>query len=40
MLRLLTLNTHKGFSSLNRRFMLHELRDAIRSTAADIVFLH
>jgi len=39
MLRLLTLNTHKGFSSLNRRFVLHELREAIRSTAADIVFL-
>ncbi len=39
MIRLLTLNTHKGFSPLNRRFVLHELREAIRTTAADIVFL-
>ena len=39
MLRVLTLNTHKGFSSFNRRFVLHELRRAIRSSAADIVFL-
>jgi endonuclease/exonuclease/phosphatase family metal-dependent hydrolase len=38
-LRLLTLNTHKGFSWLNRRFVLHELRQAIRDTWADIVFL-
>ncbi|MCE5251412.1 endonuclease/exonuclease/phosphatase family protein [bacterium] len=38
-LRLLTINTHKGFSSLNKRFTLHRLRDAIRSTGADIVFL-
>jgi len=39
MFRVLTLNTHKGFSSFNRRFVLHELRLAIRSSAADIVFL-
>ncbi len=39
MLRVLTLNTHKGFSTLNRRFVLHELRRAIRSSEADIVFL-
>lgn len=38
-LRLLTVNTHKGFSFLNRRFILHELRDAVRNTSADIVFL-
>jgi len=38
-LRLLTVNTHKGFTALNRRFILHELRDAIRATHADIVFL-
>lgn len=37
--RVLTLNIHKGFSSFNRRFVLHELREAIRSTAADVVFL-
>ena len=29
-MKLLTLNTHKGFSALNRRFILHELREAIR----------
>jgi endonuclease/exonuclease/phosphatase family metal-dependent hydrolase len=38
-LRILTLNTHKGFTLCNRRFVLPELRDAIRSTAADVVFL-
>lgn len=38
-LRLLTVNTHKGFTALNRRFILHELRDAVRHVSADIVFL-
>jgi endonuclease/exonuclease/phosphatase family metal-dependent hydrolase len=38
-LRLLTINIHKGFSWGNRRFILHRLREAIRSTGADIVFL-
>ena len=38
-LKLLTLNTHKGFSSFNRRFVLHELREAVAAAAADIVFL-
>lgn len=38
-LKVLTINTHKGFSPLNRKFALHELRDAIRSAGADIVFL-
>jgi endonuclease/exonuclease/phosphatase family metal-dependent hydrolase len=37
--KLLTLNTHKGFSTLNRRFVLHELREAVRGIGADIVFL-
>ncbi len=35
----LTLNTHKGFSSFNRRFVLHELREAVRSVGADVVLL-
>ena len=35
----LTVNTHKGFAALNRRFVLPELRDAVRTTGADIVFL-
>lgn len=38
-LKILTVNTHKGFTVFNRRFILHELRDAIRATGADIVFL-
>jgi len=38
-LRILTVNAHKGFTFFNRRFILHELRDAIRATHADIVFL-
>jgi endonuclease/exonuclease/phosphatase family metal-dependent hydrolase len=38
-LKVLTLNTHKGFTTLNRRFMLHELRDAVRGVAADLVFI-
>jgi endonuclease/exonuclease/phosphatase family metal-dependent hydrolase len=38
-LRVLTVNTHKGLAAWNRRFMLAELRDAVRSTAADMVFL-
>jgi endonuclease/exonuclease/phosphatase family metal-dependent hydrolase len=38
-LTVLTLNTHKGFSLFNRSFVLHELRESLRSVAADIVFL-
>ncbi len=30
---------HKGFTPLNRRFILPELRDAIRAVGADVVFL-
>ncbi|NGY05865.1 endonuclease/exonuclease/phosphatase family protein [Solimonas terrae] len=37
--KLLTLNTHKGFNSFNRRFVLHELREAVRGQSADVVFL-
>lgn len=39
LLRVLTVNTHKGFTALNRRFILHELREAVRATSADLVFL-
>ena len=35
----LTVNTHKGFAALNRRFILPELREAVRSVSADVVFL-
>lgn len=37
--RVLTINTHKGFSFLNRRFILPELRDAVRTLSSDVVFL-
>ena len=35
----LTINTHKGFTALNRRFILPQLREAVRSVSADVVFL-
>ena len=38
-LKILTVNTHKGFTALNRRFILPELRDAVRTLSADMVFL-
>jgi endonuclease/exonuclease/phosphatase family metal-dependent hydrolase len=38
-IRVLTLNTHKGFGIFNLGFVLHRLRTAIREVAADIVFL-
>lgn len=38
-LNVLTVNVHMGFNLLNRRFILPELRDAIREVSADMVFL-
>ena len=38
-LRLLTVNIHKGYSAFNRRFVLHELREAVRAVGSDLVFL-
>lgn len=38
-IRILTVNTHKGFTALNRRFILPELREAVRSVSAYVVFL-
>ncbi|MFV9657626.1 endonuclease/exonuclease/phosphatase family protein [Pseudomonas sp. NY15366] len=38
-LRVLTINTHKGFTALNRRFILPELRSAVQATGSDLVFL-
>lgn len=38
-LKVLTVNTHKGFTIFNRRFILHELRDALREVSPDLVFL-
>lgn len=37
--RVLTANIHMGFDMLQRRFVLPQLRDAIRTVGADIVFL-
>jgi endonuclease/exonuclease/phosphatase family metal-dependent hydrolase len=38
-LKVLTVNIHKGFSVFNRKFILHELREAVRAVGADLVFL-
>jgi len=38
-LTVMTVNIHKGFTFFNRRFILPELRDAVRKVGADIVFL-
>ena len=38
-LRLLTVNIHKGYSAFNRRFVLNELREAVRAMGSDLVFL-
>jgi endonuclease/exonuclease/phosphatase family metal-dependent hydrolase len=38
-LHLLTINVHKGFSLLNRRFTLPQLRKAIHATSSDIIFM-
>jgi len=39
MLKVATYNIHKGFSPLNRRVVLHELRERLHELNADIVFL-
>lgn len=38
-LRVVTYNIHKGFSPLNRRVTVHEVRDQLRTLNADLVFL-
>jgi endonuclease/exonuclease/phosphatase family metal-dependent hydrolase len=38
-LRVLTYNIHKGFDAGNRRFILHQIRDALRTADADLMFL-
>jgi endonuclease/exonuclease/phosphatase family metal-dependent hydrolase len=38
-IRVLTVNIHKGFAFLSRRFVLRELREAVRAVGADVVFL-
>jgi endonuclease/exonuclease/phosphatase family metal-dependent hydrolase len=38
-LTVLTVNIHKGFDLFNRRFVLKDLREAVRNESADVVFL-
>ena len=38
-LRILTLNAHQGFGAQGRRNILLRIRDALRTTGADLVFL-
>ena len=38
-LRICSYNIHKGFSQFNRRMVVHELRERLRSLDVDLVFL-
>jgi endonuclease/exonuclease/phosphatase family metal-dependent hydrolase len=38
-IKILTYNIHKGFNASNRRFVLHEMKEALQHINADIVFL-
>lgn len=38
-LKVLSYNIHKGFSTMNRKFVLEKIRTAIKSVDADVVFL-
>jgi len=38
-MRILTYNIHKGFSAGDLRLTIHDLRESIRTTKADLVFL-
>jgi endonuclease/exonuclease/phosphatase family metal-dependent hydrolase len=38
-LRVLTYNIHKGFNTGNRRFVLHQIREALITADADVMFL-
>lgn len=39
LLKVLSYNIHKGFNLSNRRFVLEQIRESIRTTGADLVFL-
>lgn len=39
LLRVVTLNIHKGLSHFNRRMVIHDLRDGLRALDPDLVFL-
>ena len=38
-LRVITYNIHKGFNASNRRFVLHQIREALRIADTDLLFL-
>jgi endonuclease/exonuclease/phosphatase family metal-dependent hydrolase len=38
-IKVLTYNIHKGFSTSNLRFILHDIKDSLRNVDADMVFL-
>ena len=38
-IKILTYNIHKGFSTSNLRFILHDIKDSLRDVNADVVFL-
>lgn len=38
-LRVLTYNIHKGFNASNRRFVLHQIKEALVATGADVLLL-
>jgi len=39
LIKVLTYNIHKGFSTSNLRFILHGIKDSLRHVDADVVFL-
>lgn len=39
LIKILTYNIHKGFSTSNLRFVLHEIKDGLRHLNADVVLL-
>ncbi|MDH5425501.1 MAG: endonuclease/exonuclease/phosphatase family protein [Gammaproteobacteria bacterium] len=38
-IKIVTYNIHKGFSTTNKHFVLHDIKSALQDVAADIVFL-
>jgi len=38
-IQVLTYNVHKGFNTSNSRFILHDIKNALRNIDADVVFL-
>lgn len=38
-LQMITMNIHKGFSTLDKNFVIHQLREAFRQVSSDLIFL-